>query len=267
MEIKKLNKNIIISSLVFIIIFGSYYLIKKENNDIIDDIAYSYENDKEIDKEKLKNQKIEIFSKSHKDSNDYFILGYYNINFYKNNKEVKQYFEKVVENQDEHTNDFAKLYSYYYLAKDARENGETNKALNYVEDGFNSISPKSYSEYKKIIWNTHSKLLDLEKGRAIALKDFRKIKENEYLIDDESKLYFYKKMSTVSLALYGYNYDIESNLEAIELAEKMDKKEELYKLIIDLGVSAKQVGEYESAINIIKYTDKINIEDKYTNAI
>ncbi|OSB11631.1 EAL domain-containing protein [Paraclostridium bifermentans] len=267
MEIKKLNKNIIISSLVFIIIFGSYYLIKKENNDIIDDIAYSYENDKEIDKEKLKNQKIEIFSKSHKDSNDYFILGYYNINFSKNNKEVKQYFEKVVENQDEHTNDFAKLYSYYYLAKDARENGETNKALNYVEDGFNSISPKSYSEYKKIIWNTHSKLLDLEKGREIALKDFRKIKENEYLIDDESKLYFYKKMSTVSLALYGYNYDIETNLKAIELAKKLDKKEELYKLIIDLGVSAKQVGEYESAINIIKYTDKINIEDKYTNAI
>ncbi|MDO7203335.1 hypothetical protein Q5M85_02905 [Paraclostridium bifermentans] len=57
MDIKKLNKNIIISSVVFILIFGSYYLINKENDDIIYDIAYSYENDKEIDKEKLKRKK------------------------------------------------------------------------------------------------------------------------------------------------------------------------------------------------------------------
>ncbi|EQK42238.1 EAL domain protein [[Clostridium] bifermentans ATCC 638] len=247
--------------------FGSYYLIKKENNYIIEDIAYSYENDKEIDKEKIKNEKIEIFSKSHKDSNDYFVLGYYNENVVKNNKEAKQYFKKVIEHQNKYTDDFAKLYSYYYLSKDAIENREVNKALDYAKEGFNSISPASYSKYKNIIWNIHSELMDLENGRELAIKDYRKIEENENLLDDESKLYLYQKLSTVSLAMYGYNYDIEANLKAIELAKKLDKKEELYRFIIDLGVSAKQIGEYESAIKIIKYTDKLKIDNKYVNSI
>ncbi|UOW68802.1 EAL domain-containing protein [Paraclostridium bifermentans] len=113
----------------------------------------------------------------------------------------------------------------------------------------------------------HSDLLDLENGRELAIKDYRKIEENENLLDDESKLYLYQKLSTLSLSLYGYNYDIETNLKAIELAKKLDKKEELYRLIIHLGVSAKQIGEYESAINIIKYTDKLQIDDKYENSI
>ena len=136
-----------------------------------------------------------------------------------------------------------------------------------MKEGFNSISTDSYSKYKKIIWNMHSDLLDLENGRELVIKDYRKIEENEHLLDDESKLYLYQKLSTVSLALYGYNYDIETNLKAIELAKKLDKKQELYRLIIDLGVSAKQIGEYESAIKIIKYTDKLHIDDKYANSI
>lgn len=136
-----------------------------------------------------------------------------------------------------------------------------------MKEGFNSISTDSYSKYKKIIWNMHSDLLDLENGRELAIKDYRKIEENENLLDDESKLYLYQKLSTLSLSLYGYNYDIETNLKAIELAKKLDKKEELYRLIIHLGVSAKQIGEYESAINIIKYTDKLQIDDKYENSI
>ncbi|WP_438637224.1 EAL domain-containing protein, partial [Paraclostridium dentum] len=136
-----------------------------------------------------------------------------------------------------------------------------------MKEGFNSISTDSYSKYKKIIWNMHSDLLDLENGRELAIKDYRRIEENENLLDDESKLYLYQKLSTLSLSLYGYNYDIETNLKAIELAKKLDKKEELYRLIIHLGVSAKQIGEYESAINIIKYTDKLQIDDKYENSI
>ncbi|GAA0090339.1 hypothetical protein UT300009_03650 [Paraclostridium bifermentans] len=205
--------------------------------------------------------------KSKKDSNDYFVLGYYNLNLDKNNKEAKQDFKKVVKNQNKYTDDFAKLYSYYYLSKDAIENKEENKALDYTKEGFNSISADSYSKYKKIIWNIHSKLLDLENGRELSIKDYRKIEENENLLDDESKLYLYQKLSTLSLSLYGYNYDIETNLKAIELAKKLDKEEELYRLIIHLGVSAKQIGEYESAINIIKYTDKLQIDDKYENSI
>lgn len=248
-------------------ILGSYYLINKENNGIIDHISYSYENNKKIDKERLKKKRSEILLKSKKDSNDYFVLGYYNINLDKNNKEAKQYFKKVVEKQNKYTDDFAKLYSYYYLSKDAIENKEENKALDYVKEGFNNISLENYSKYKKIIWNMHSDLLDLENGRELAIKDYRKIEENASLLDDESKLYLYQKLSTLSLALYGYNYDIETNLKAIELAKKLNKTEELCKLIIDLGVSAKQIGEYESAINIIKYTDKLNIDDKYENSI
>ncbi|WP_419742830.1 EAL domain-containing protein [Paraclostridium dentum] len=230
-------------------------------------MAYSYENNKEIDKEKLKKKMTEILLKSKKDSNDYFVLGYYNLKFDKNNKEAKQYFKKVVENQNKYTDDFAKLYSYYYLSKDAIENKEENKALDYAKEGFNSISPDSYSKYKKIIWNIHSGLLGLENGRELAIKDYRKIEQNENLLNDESKLYLYQKLSTLSLSLYGYNYDIETNLKAIELAKKLDKEEELYRLIIHLGVSAKQIGEYESAINIIKYTDKLKIDDKYENSI
>ncbi|MFL1469290.1 hypothetical protein [Paraclostridium bifermentans] len=80
-----------------------------------------------------------------------------------------------------------------------------------MKEGFNSISTDSYSKYKKIIWNMHSDLLDLENGRELAIKDYRKIEENENLLDDESKLYLYQKLSTLSLSLYGYNYDIETN--------------------------------------------------------
>lgn len=93
---------------------------------------------------------------------------------------------------NEKTNSFAKVYSYYYLSKDAKNNKNIDKAIDYAQDSFESLDKNQYVKYQNIIWETFEHLIDTEKGKELALKSYNKIKDYEYLLNQESKLYFYK---------------------------------------------------------------------------
>lgn len=239
--------------------FFSIYIIKNKKTYIIKDIEHCYENDKILDKGKINKVKDKALSKPKKDSHDYFILGYYSLNFENSSKEAKYYFEQSIKNSNKKTSKFAILYSYLYLCKDAKQNGDLDKSIYYLTLSFESINPKSYGRYKKLIWDVHRQVLDSKKGQLIVVKNLEKIKRNKVLLDDEEKLYISKRLSNLYFVLSQYTNAIENNLYSIELAIKLDEKRELYKYIIDLGISARQIGQYDSAIEVIKSADNVNI--------
>ena len=234
--------------------------MKNRDRNIINNIEYCYENDKPIDKDRIEGLYGKLLSKTEKDANDYFILGYYSLIFEGDNKKAKSYFEKVINDSNEKKFEFAKLYSYYYLCKYSKLNNDIDKSIKYLQKGFNMVKPKDYGKHKKIIWAMHREVLESEKGKLVAIENLNKIKIHKNRLDDESKLYIYKRLSTLNFVLSNYTYAIENCLDSIELATKLDKRKELYKSIVDLGISAREIGEYESATKVIESADNVNIE-------
>lgn len=254
---------ILISVIIYCI-----HSIKYSNVYSIKCISCCYQNGKIIDKDEINKVKDKSLSKLNKSSNDYFILGYYSLNFEQDNTQAKYYFKQVIKNLNEKTSKFGMLYSYYYLCKDAKENGDTDKAIDYAKLSFESVSPKFYGKYKKIIWDIQSQVIDSKKGQLLGVKNLEKIKIYKDYLDDESKMYFSKCLSTLYFLLAKYNDSMENNLDSIELAIKLNKKKELYKGIIDLGILARQIGEYDSAIKVIQSADEVNIDNiKYKSEL
>lgn len=163
---------------------------------------------------------------------------------------------------NEKTNSFAKVYSYYYLSKDAKNNKNIDKAIDYAQDSFESLDKNQYGKYQNIIWETFENLIDTEKGKELALKSYNKIKDYEYLLNQESKLYFYKKLAKLNKISSKYVYSMENNLSVVDLAENLGNDEELYKAIIEMALVAKQTGQYKLALEIMDFNKNIKIKNK-----
>lgn len=163
---------------------------------------------------------------------------------------------------NENTNSFAKVYSYYYLSKDAKNNKNIDKAIDYAQDSFESLDKNQYGKYQNIIWETFEHLIDTEKGKELALKSYNKMKDYEYLLNQESKLYFYKKLAKLNKISSKYVYSMENNLSVVDLAENLGNDEELYKAIIEMALVAKQTGQYKLALEIMDFNKNIKIKNK-----
>ena len=179
------------------ILIGKIY-ISKENQHIVKNIEKHYVDNEKLSETFFKKAKNKINKQSKKESNDYFILGYISLNYDKNEKLAKNYFEKTLSSLSEKTNSFAKVYSYYYLAKDAKNSKNIDKAIDYAKESFESLDKNQYVKYQNIIWETFECLIDTEKGRELALKSYNKMENYEYLLNKESKLYFYKKLAKLN---------------------------------------------------------------------
>ncbi|GAA0862857.1 EAL domain-containing protein [Paraclostridium tenue] len=248
-----------------ILLIGKIY-ISKENQQIVKNIEKHYVDNEKLSETFLKKAKNKINKQSKKESNDYFILGYISLNYDKNEKLAKNYFEKTLSSLSEKTNSFAKVYSYYYLAKDAKNSKNIDKAIDYAKESFESLDKNQYVKYQNIIWETFECLIDTEKGRELALKSYNKMKNYEYLLNKESKLYFYKKLAKLNKISSKYVYSMEHSLSVIDLAERLGNDEELYRAIIEMALVAKQTGQYKLALGIMDFNKNIKIKNKRSEA-
>lgn len=240
-------------------------LINLRNKDaslVINTIEKSYNIDYKLSTEFIEEAKLKANYDEIKNSDDYFILGYISLNTYNDKDLANDYFKKVIEYANNKTEDFAILYSYNYLSNYEIDNNDIDKAIGYANKSFNSIKPIEYGRYKKIIWHTFRDLLDSEQGRIVALESYTKIINYSKLLDEESKIYTLKRWTTLNTILDKYVNAINGNLQVIELSKEINDSENLYRSIIELGLIAREMGQYDAAIKIIDYKNDMNITDK-----
>lgn len=237
-------------------------LRNKDTSLVINTIEKSYNIDYKLSTEFIEEAKLKANYDEIKNSDDYFILGYISLNTYNDKDLANDYFKKVIEYANNKTEDFAILYSYNYLSNYEIDNNDIDKAIGYANKSFNSIKPIEYGRYKKIIWHTFRDLLDSEQGRIVALESYNKIINYSKLLDEESKIYTLKRWTTLNTILDKYVNAINGNLQAIELSKEINDSENLYRSIIELGLIAREMGQYDAAIKIIDYKNDMNITDK-----
>ncbi|MDU1453559.1 MAG: EAL domain-containing protein [Paeniclostridium sordellii] len=237
------------------------FLVKsRTGNFLIIEIQRSYENQEDLSENFKGNYKSKL-SHINNVSNKEFILGYTDLNIYNNYEEAKTHFKEVLNKRDRYTSKFALLYSYGFMSELNMKNGNIKKAIENARDGFELLTPKDYTNYKVTLWNVFRPVLTTKEGRELALNSYNKIKKHENLLNKESKLYLYKRLSNLNILAYRYVYAIENNLELVVLASDMNRYADVNRATIDLGVLARQLGEYETASKIISYCDNQKIKN------
>ncbi|WP_270520094.1 EAL domain-containing protein [Paraclostridium sordellii] len=237
------------------------FLVKsRTGNFLIIEIQRSYEDQEDLSENFKGNYKSKL-SHINNVSNKEFILGYTDLNIYNNYEEAKTHFKEVLNKRDRYTSKFALLYSYGFMSELNMKNGNIKKAIENARDGFELLTPKDYTNYKVTLWNVFRPVLTTKEGRELALNSYNKIKKHENLLNKESKLYLYKRLSNLNILAYRYVYAIENNLELVVLASDMNRYADVNRATIDLGVLARQLGEYETASKIISYCDNQKIKN------
>ncbi|CEN92832.1 EAL domain-containing protein [Paraclostridium sordellii] len=256
--IKKIFTYIVVILLVTVSI--NFLVKSRTGNFLIIEIQRSYENQGDLSENFKENYKSKL-SHINNVSNKEFILGYTDLNIYNNYEEAKTHFKEVLNKRDIYTSKFALLYSYGFMSELNMKNGNIKKAIENARDGFELLNPKDYTDYKVTLWNIFRPVLTTKEGRELALNSYNKIKEHENLLNKESKLYLYKSLSNLNILAYRYVYAIENNLELVVLASDMNRYADVNRATIDLGVLARQLGEYETASKIISYCDNQKIKN------
>lgn len=246
---------------ILLITISINFLVKsRTGNFLIIEIQRSYENQEDLSENFKENYKSKL-SHINDISNKEFILGYTDLNIYNNYEEAKTHFKEVLNKRDRYTSKFALLYSYGFMSELNIKNGNIKKAIENARYGFELLTPKDYTNYKVTLWNIFRPVLTTKEGRELALNSYNKIKEHENLLNKESKLYLYKRLSNLNILTYRYVYAIENNLELVVLASDMNRHADVNRATIDLGVLARQLGEYETASKIISYCDNQKIKN------
>ncbi|WP_057554218.1 EAL domain-containing protein [Paraclostridium sordellii] len=237
------------------------FLVKsRTGNFLIIEIQRSYENQEDLSESFKENYKSKL-SKINNISNKEFVLGYTDLNIYNNYEEAKAHFKEVLNKRDKYTSKFALLYSYGFMSDLNMKNGNIKKAIENARNGFELLTPKDYTNYKVALWNIFRPILTTKEGRELALNSYNKIKEHENLLNKEDQLHLYKKLSNLNILTYRYVYAIENNLELVVLASDMGKQGDINRATIDLGILARQLGEYGTARKIIAYCDNQKIKN------
>lgn len=256
--IKKIFTYIVV---ILLITVSINFLVKsRTGNFLIIEIQRSYEDQEDLSENFKGNYKSKL-SHINNVSNKEFILGYTDLNIYNNYEEAKTHFKEVLNKRDRYTSKFALLYSYGFMSELNMKNGNIKKAIENARDGFELLTPKDYTNYKVTLWNVFRPVLTTKEGRELALNSYNKIKKHENLLNKESKLYLYKRLSNLNILAYRYVYAIENNLELVVLASDMNRYADVNRATIDLGVLARQLGEYETASKIISYCDNQKIKN------
>lgn len=261
-KIKKKVKYFLIILLVLITFFMLYYFNCRRISNVISRIEYSYLEGKDTNDYVISEAEKTVINEKEKNSNDYFLLGYYNLKISENKELAKEYFEKTTENKNKKTSKFAVLYSYFYLCENSLENGDGNKAIQYYKEGFESLSLDDYNKYQEIIWDTSRRLIDTDDGIHEVLSIYNTMSEYNYRLSNKNKLYVYERLATINTILNNYTSAIEDNLNVIDYAIKTKNNESRYKAIIDLGIIAKKMGQYDEALNTLNDIKNIDIKNK-----
>lgn len=239
--------------------------ITSKNKLAIDQIMNHYDLLEQIDIKLLEKAEVKLINKTIKKADDYFILAY--LNYLTDETEsMDENLMLSLKYIDEKTHPLVKIYGYRYFANKLLEKGHDEQALEIVFKGFDSLEESNYHKYYLHIWELLKITIDTNKGRTLAIHVLEtmqnaKIKQNkEMLYHNNLKL----------IPLYGmsmrYSDTIQACLSAIEWATKFDDSYVQNKLIVDLSITFRLLGQYQIAEQTLEEVLNIEIKDKTENA-
>lgn len=264
---KKLRGTLILLTLITVSVISFICMSNSDiyNKNLIYYIKTKYIKGKEIDKKVVEKLKDKDLVKKDKSSNDYFVIGYYS--YLENNKDkANQYFNLTINNLDKSTDEFAKIFSYRELVINEIQNGNDNKALEYIKDAYKNIDIKEYNNYYELIWDMNVKVINSRKGKDSIIKFYDKV-IGEEVIDKRSELFTFSKLGPVYYLNGEYSRAIEANLRVINGKSK-DENSNYYKgkAIVDLSVVYKAMGNYEKSKEVLEQLEGIKIKNKQQQA-
>lgn len=237
-----------------------YFNQNAKKYNVVDDIEKNYTNNKNLD-EKLNNKiKMELEKDALDNSEKYFVLGYLQKEENQDEK-AKAYFELSKNSINKNTHDFVKIYSNKFLANYMIENNNFEKAIDYALDAFNNINPADYNRNYVIIWDIFEILDDKEKGRNIAIENIKNVIHTK-LLSVDAQIYLYRNLHNLYMLNRDYTEGIKTSLKIIKLSEKTNNIYYILKSQVDLSYIARELGGYDTAINILKSIDSDLIDDK-----
>lgn len=237
-----------------------YFNQNAKKYNVVDDIEKNYTNNKNLD-EKLNNKiKMELEKDALDNSEKYFVLGYLQKEENQDEK-AKAYFELSKNSINKNTHDFVKINSNKFLANYMIENNNFEKAIDYALDAFNNINPADYNRNYVIIWDIFEILDDKEKGRNIAIENIKNVIHTK-LLSVDAQIYLYRNLHNLYMLNRDYTEGIKTSLKIIKLSEKTNNIYYILKSQVDLSYIARELGGYDTAINILKSIDSDLIDDK-----
>lgn len=237
-----------------------YFNQNTKDYNVVNDIEKNYKNNEKLD-EKLNNKiKIELEKDALDNSEKYFILGYLQKEE-KEDEKAKEYFELSKNSINKNTHDFVKIYSNKFLADYMVKNNNFKKSIEYAVEAFNNINPVNYNESYKNIWEIFEVIDDEEEGRDIAIQNIKKVIHTR-LLSVDSQIYLYRSLHNLYMLNRDYTEGIKTSLKIIKLSEKTNNTYYMLKSVVDLSYIARELGGYDTAINILNSIESDLVDDK-----
>ncbi|MGL5330571.1 MAG: tetratricopeptide repeat protein, partial [Peptostreptococcaceae bacterium] len=257
-KIKYLKFNYIVLSLLIFVLLA----INIPNKDelIINEIKISYE-----DKVDLTNNQIEKINNKNKhilSSDEMFMIGYINLFVYNNKSLAYEYFEQVIENKNKAKSDFARAYSYKFLAEKYIEDGNEAKAIEYTKNALYSINPKNHGEYRNLINDIIRPIMEFKESRSMII-DFLEyiLLENYNHPDIQAEFYAHRTLSEFYLLTGSYYQSAENNIKTIEIGSELGKEYFIGKSLVNLAKINYIQGDSNKALKLIEEVNSIKAED------
>lgn len=215
----------------------------------------------QIQKLKLIEQNTEVLTPDER-----FIVGYLNLFIEDNAQKAYEYFESAIEDSEQIQVDFAKVYSYKFLAQKYIEMNDLDKGIQYTEAALYSIPTRKHGAYRNLINDIIRPVLDLKEGRGIVI-DFLEyiLAENYKHPNKEAELYAYRTLDQLYLLQGNYPRSIEMSINAIHLAEQLNKEYFRGKAALNLARINYKLGNHEEALELIHSVESIQTEDEEWN--
>lgn len=252
---RKLKKLLIILLLIFIVIIYFIFVNKFDiyNKSFICKIKNNYDNYEEIDISKIEKVAYKKIKKENKNSNDYFILGYYNY-LKKDNNNANKYFKLTIKNLNKNTHEFAKIFSYKQIISNEANN---EKAVEYVKEALNNINIKKYNDYYKDIWDICHNI----KKKNLVI-DFYENIINKVMLNEKSEKFTYSMLSEIYYLNGEYSKTIEVCLKIID-GKNTTEASSYYKgkALVNLSAVYRSIGSYDKSKEILKKLDDLEFKD------
>ncbi|MCR8745117.1 EAL domain-containing protein [Romboutsia lituseburensis] len=263
-NIKKVGIDIKKFKIIFLLIIFTLILCclnkSAKNYNAVNDIEKIYKNNESLDEESKNKIKMELKNNVLDDSEKYFILGY--LQKEKNeDEEAKASFELSKNSINQKTNDFVKIYSNKLLADYMIKNNDFEKAIDYSVEAFNNVNPVDYNQSYEIIWDIFETLDDKEKGRNIAIENIKNVIHTKLLYVD-AQIYLYRSLYNLYMLNRDYTEGIKTSLKIIKLSKKTNNTYYMLKSAVDLSYIARELGGYDTAIDILNSIESDLISDR-----
>lgn len=268
---KKLCK---ILAILLIFSCGCYIIIQLQlsignvdKKDMINSIETSYKENKQLSKDYIKKSNEKLSKVSNKDSEYYFIKGYFDYSNEEYKKAIKN-FELAKEKISKFELGFVKIYTHILLNKSYLMVNQYDNLVENCEIVFNYMSKdKKYKNDNKLAWDNIDVLVNSEDTIAEAAKILKSYIYETKGLNKNIKAKLISNLGSLYSFDYKYAQSMYSYLDALNTIKDCEENNyDEVKIITNIGDINYILNNYKDAIKSYDKALSIKISDKKENA-